>query len=515
MSQEQTPQAFEGRLLVLGFGSIGKTLLPLLLRHVGVCVERIAIVADDPANRDLAVAAGVSFEQLHLTPDNYRRELARRLGPGDVLVNVSVNVSSLDLVEFCAGHGALYVDSSIEPWPGGCDDAALSPAERTNYALRESVLALKRRLGPGPTAVVDHGANPGLVSHFAKQALVDLARAAGREDPLPRTRAAWAALVAELDVRLIQISERDTQAAPVPKEPGEFVNTWSIEGYTSEAVQPAELGWGTHEKTLPADAVEHDRGCRSAIFLDRPGALTQVRSWAPRAGTFNGLLISHDEAISMADFFTHRSDRGIEHRPTVHYAYHPCDDALLSTHEFAGREWQLQERARLLEEEIIRGRDELGVLIGSARHGAYWFGSELSIEAARERVPVGNATTLQVAAGVLAGLIWAIEHPRRGVVEPDELDHTRCLAIARPYLGRLVGVFSDWTPIRDRNPLFPEPIDAEDPWQFVNVRVSSTGIAPAARGAARPAPGESPGEGQEEAEHPEPSGVAPANEPAV
>ncbi|HSN72157.1 MAG TPA: saccharopine dehydrogenase NADP-binding domain-containing protein, partial [Steroidobacteraceae bacterium] len=480
MDQEMNAGCFGGRLLILGFGSIGKTLLPLVLRHVDVPVERVAIIAADPANEDLAQQSGVAFEAVRLTPDNFAAELGSRLRAGDVLINVSVNVSSLDLIEFCLRHGVLYVDSSIEPWPGGCDDASLTPAQRTNYAMREAVLALQRRLGRGATAVVDHGANPGLVSHFAKQAIVEMARANAVFRQMPGSRAEWAALVAGLDIKLIQVSERDTQAASVPKVPGEFVNTWSIEGFTSEAVQPAELGWGTHERALPTDAVQHDSGCRSAIFLARPGALTQVRSWAPRAGGFNGLLISHDEAISMADYYTHRTDAGVVHRPTVHYAYHPCDDALLSMHEFAGREWQLQESERLLEDEIIRGRDELGVLIGSGRYGAYWYGSDLTIDAARALVPVGNATTLQVAAGVLAGLVWAIEHPDRGVVEPDELGHERCLEVARPYLGLLRGTATDWTPVRDRQALFPEQIDTRDPWQFVNVRVNPIGV-PVAR----------------------------------
>ena len=29
---------------------------------------------------------------------------------------------------------------------------------------------------PGPTAVLEHGANPGLISHFTKQGLLDIAQ---------------------------------------------------------------------------------------------------------------------------------------------------------------------------------------------------------------------------------------------------------------------------------------------------------------------------------------------------
>ncbi len=122
--------------------------------------------------------------------------------------------------------------------------------------------------------------------------------------------------------------------------------------------------------------------------------------------------------------------------------------------------------------EIQSGMDELGVLLMGHAKGAYWYGSRLSIEAARRLAPYNNATSLQVTAAVLAGVIWALENPNASIVEPDEIDHRRILEICRPYLGDVVGVFSDWTPLVDRGRLFPEDIDPGDPWQFKNFRVS-------------------------------------------
>ena len=46
------------------------------------------------------------------------------------------------------------------------------------------------------------------------------------------------------------------------------------------------------------------------------------------------------------------------------------------------------------------------------------------------------------------------------------------MALALPYLGPVVGVYTDWTPLSDRERLFPEDLDKTDPWQFKNVRVS-------------------------------------------
>jgi homospermidine synthase len=464
--------SFGGRLVMLGCGSIGQGVLPLILRHIDMPRERIHIVTADDRGRDVAASCGVDITVSPITRANYRDLLVQRLGRGDFLLNLSVDVSSVALIALCQELGALYLDTCTEPWAGGYTDPSLTPSQRSNYALRESALALARPNDLLPTAVLTHGANPGLVSHFVKQALLDVARDTGTGSVVPASREDWARLAATLDVKAIHIAERDTQVADIAKRPGEFVNTWSIDGFTGEGCQPAELGWGTHERWWPEDAQRHDFGCDAAIYLQRPGAATRVRTWTPLEGPFHGFLITHNESISIADYLTLRENGGVRYRPTVHYAYHPCDDAVLSLHEFAGKNWQLQDDKRLMMQEIVGGMDELGVLLLGHARGAYWYGSRLTIEQARELVPYNNATSLQVTAAVLGGMVWAIENPWAGVVEADDIDHERVLEVARPYLGELVGVFGDWTPLQGRRMLFPEDLDDSDPWQFRNIRVT-------------------------------------------
>ena len=118
------------------------------------------------------------------------------------------------------------------------------------------------------------------------------------------------------------------------------------------------------------------------------------------------------------------------------------------------------------------GIDELGVLLYGHKKNAYWYGSQLSIEDARRLAPYQNATGLQVTSAVLAGIVWMIENPDRGIVEADEMDYRRCLELQLPYLGPVVGRYKDWTPVEGRPGLFPEDLDESDPWQFKNVLVN-------------------------------------------
>jgi len=236
-------------------------------------------------------------------------------------------------------------------------------------------------------------------------------------------------------------------------------------------LQPAELGWGSHEKHWPADAGRHGFGSDAAIYLNRPGIATRVRSWTPLEGPYHGFLVTHAESISIADHLTLRENGQVVYRPTVHYAYHPCDDAVLSLHELAGKNWQVQHRKRIMREEIEDGVDELGVLLMGNAKGVYWYGSRLSIRQARELAPHNNATSLQVVAGILGGMVWALRNPDAGLVEPDDVDYRTVLEIAAPYLGEVVGQYGDWTPLQGRSALFREEVDHDDPWQFLNFRV--------------------------------------------
>lgn len=205
----------------------------------------------------------------------------------------------------------------------------------------------------------------GCVSWMVKQALLNIAADIGLQHRDPTTREEWAKLMSDVGIKGIHVAERDTQYTTSPKPIGEFRGTWSIPGFLSEATQPAELGWGTHEKWRPLNARDQDRGSKCAIYLMQSGAETKVRSWTPTAKAQFGFLVTHNESITLSDYFTARDGKGnVTYRPTVHYAYHPCNDTILSIHEMFGQAGKWQEKHHILTEtEIVGGTDELGVLL--------------------------------------------------------------------------------------------------------------------------------------------------------
>lgn len=468
IAEELRALAVGRRFIFAGLGSVTQATLPLMFEAMDVRREQVHIFAPDPV-AGFAQGEYGSFTRVALTPGNYRSLLAEFLRRGDVLLNLASDVSSVDLMRLAREKGALYLDTVIEPWHGWYEDSGLGQGERTNYVLRERALA-EQQAG-APTAVLTHGANPGLVSHFVKQAILLLARDKGLPLPDPGRREDMARTAQMLGVEAMIVSEYDSQSTDLARSPESFWNTWSVSGLIAEAGQPAELGWGTHEQALPADAHRHPRGCDAAIWLDKSGAEVKVRSWAPGVGAYHGFLITHNEAISLADWFTLTDNGRVVYRPTSFYAYRPCDAALASLHDMLGRGWQVDAgQCKVLGPEIKAGEDTVGVLLSLGSEGCFWYGSRLGAQQARRLNPHANATTLQVAAGVLGGLVWALKNPQAGVVEPEQMDSEWILRIARPWLGEVFGEYAAWTPADNQHRLFARPWQSS-PWQFSNLRV--------------------------------------------
>lgn len=477
---------------MLGCGGVAQCTLPLLVRDLKIDPTSITVIdfVDQRARINDLLALGVTWEFGRVTPDNLDELLSSHLGDGDLLLDLAWNIDAPTIIDWCHNHGVRYLNTSVELWDPYDDLAATHPLDRTLYVRHQSLRRMVAGWGgnSGPTAVVEHGANPGLVSHFVKQALTEITerilkegRAGDRQSQMEAALAAdqFNVLAMLSGTKVIHVAERDTQITDSPKKVNEFVNTWSVDGFYEEGIAPAELGWGTHEKNLPPNAYAHaDDGPNNQICIANPGMNTLVRTWVP-CGESMGMVIRHGEAYTMCQHLTVRDENGTDiYRPTVHYAYCPSNEAIASVHELKMRDWEMQPNQRLLNDDIVSGRDELGVLLLGHDFTGWWTGSLLSIDEARSVLPHQSATTLQVAGSIVAAVKWMITEPSRGLCVPDDLPHRFMLEAAKPYLGTQFSGPTDWTPLATRKDIFDQwsdsgaLIDRSDPWQFGNFLVT-------------------------------------------
>ena len=479
---------FKNKILFVGYGAVAQCTLPILVKQVKVPLKNITVLDFEDRSENLKpwTQKGVHWVRDRVTKENMGSLLGKYLSAGDLLIDLAWNIECTDIIQWCHDRGVLYVNTSLELWDPYAGADTKHPTELTLYRRHMLVRKLKASWKePGPTALLEHGANPGLISHFTKQGLIDIGERAIADKKVTGKAAEeikqlildrkFNLLAMKLGVKVIHCSERDTQISNKPKQVDEFVNTWCVEGFREEGTTTAEMGWGTHEKELPAFAYTHEEGPRNQICLARMGINTWVASWVPNY-TIHGMVVRHGEAFTISDKLTVWDNGKAVYRPTVHYAYCPCDCAIASLNELRGCDYHLPERQRIMKDEIISGSDILGALIMGHAYNSWWIGSDLSIEESRRLVPHQNATTMQVAVSVVAASTWMIENPCVGVCVPDDLPHEYVLDIAKPYLGRFISTPSDWTPLKHYSNVFKgynkPSLDLDDPWQFKNFLIT-------------------------------------------
>jgi len=464
---------FNQNIIIIGFGVVAKALFPLLLRNLKVTPSQCVVI--DFADRWDALSPwlgqGLRFVRERVSPQSLDRLLKEHAAPGDLIIDLAWSVDFFAISRWAQEHGVLYVNASLESWPTEGTQPTRPGEEHSLYSCYAKLSQLKEERRGTCTALVDQGANPGLISHFVKAGLLDIASRVLWEKCPPRDQRSrleklceaedFPRLARELGVKVIHCSERDTQECERPRDEEEFVSTWCAEGMWDEAVSPAELGWGTHELSLPEGALVPSKGPANQLLLPSKGMHTLVRSWVPYQ-EITGRLVCHGEAYSLSQALSVHEEGELVYRPTVNYAYLPNADAVASLESLPGRGYKLHSKLRIPTQEIISGSDTLGALIMGHPFGAWWTGSMLTIGDARMTSPETNATAVQVAAGLMAAITWAVLHPKEGLCLPEDLPHHPFLSIARPYLGQWISMPSSWTPA------FGREAWSGDLWQFHN-----------------------------------------------
>lgn len=401
-------------LLLFGLGAVGRALLLVLARERPrwLTADSALLVVDREDLAGLVDEMGgirdqwrsFEFIRCNVTRRNYREkftEWVRRFKPS-IVVDATYNVHTLSLLKLFSELDVPYMNSSIELWgEDEPDDVTATSAESQSLWHRQEAIR-EAKLAGKATALVDMGTNPGLISAMTKRAVRRFHRAVFGKLPADIPLAA-----ARLDVRAAIVAELDSQVSNRPRAPGEFVNTWSPDGFCEEAFAPTEA---TDREIGPV--VDPTLSYYNLTFARVP------------SGYISGFSIRHSEAITIG-----RLLQGPAAAPpaTVWYCYRSCDLSIASLFEAqnapANQRWKTK---RTMYEEIVSGTDELGILLVSPKHGAYWYGPVQSIEECRRLFPGKerwiNITTLQTASGYYAGLSWVLENPGRGVVYPEALD---------------------------------------------------------------------------------------------
>lgn len=411
---------------MIGCGAVGKSVIlywDKIIPHVKY--DKFTII--EPENLPPMITTGKFHLKTRLTPKNYNVILTL-LSP-DFVVDLSVNVGSTSIINWCFVNNTPYISTAIENWED-------TPAWSTDKGMYENSLLIQQRSilqlnsYSGPTILVDHGMNPGMISHFTKIALEKMAKDKNI------TMETYPQISRDLKVQVIQCSEIDTQRVEYKPDSLTFVNTWSSVGFYEEGGDPTQIGWGSHE--LCANILgEKDM---EQLFIRKRGMDCWAKGYNPLEGEYVGMCIPHSESATISRFLTMK-----DYRPSSYYVYKPAPCAIESLKNVRENDYEMLPYYHVVTcDEIIDGSDAVGALLMMENGENYWAGTIISKkDVPLEFQPYTNPTIVQVVCGVLSGIDYVLSHQNMGVIFPEEVDSHRVFELTKDYLGDVLFEYVD------------------------------------------------------------------------
>ena len=440
------------KYVFIGVGSIAKPSLHYLENFIDVNYKNVYLVDQydmkEKKSLQKIMQKGAHFIQQKLE-DNDWETLFQKLDlkPFDVVVDLTTDTNGFKIIELLKARSVMYVNSAIEiNWHNVGENLY-----DNSLLIRHDIVEKIHKEVKDPnnvSQIYEFGMNPGLISHFVFQGLLDIASHVlkhHKDEKLAELVAnkQYNLIAKHLELHTIHCSELDTQVVKNLKEDGTFINTWSVYGLLEEGLEPAQAGWGSHEKTVPTDG-ELIRP--SQIAFKTPAYKKYHRSYVPDEEII-GMVIPHGEAITLND-----SLKAGDYCPTVHYVYRVCKQTKAMMDKMTFDELASVKKWRVLNpyEDDMSGEDRVGALLmfpknpitGENKPWCYWFGSVLGQGSSEFFGP----TNIQVTVGVLSALKYIIEHNQKGPMYPENLPTDYVLKNALPYMGRIVSSEMKWTP---------------------------------------------------------------------
>eukprot|EP00443_Scrippsiella_acuminata_P092693 CAMPEP_0115517444 /NCGR_PEP_ID=MMETSP0271-20121206/77320_1 /TAXON_ID=71861 /ORGANISM="Scrippsiella trochoidea, Strain CCMP3099" /LENGTH=324 /DNA_ID=CAMNT_0002948217 /DNA_START=1 /DNA_END=972 /DNA_ORIENTATION=+ len=312
------------------------------------------------------------------------------------------------------------VGSPQSTWSSGATSLGctwLTPARPSG-----AVSSIQDIAGHGPTSILLHGMNPGLVSHLVQKAILDLgARQGFRLGEGLSKDSNIASIAKQLEVVAVDVTEIDTQASHI--EPGEadFLSTRSCVSFFEEVAKRESISHHTELGPQRSGLLPLENEGRS-VALGQEGLQT-----------FSGFVVSHEEVHTIPRMFSESDD------VTVRFVYCPSQQMLESLdHSKHLSIKQLASSRNLIvmgDDAVEEGFDCVGALVSTRNGHGQWCGIKMSAGQAKGLTAgQGNATSWLTAWGVLIGLRLCLEQPSQGVCLPEDVALEEAMALLEGHI---------------------------------------------------------------------------------
>ena len=459
---------FEGKIVQFGFGAVGKSFYEKVQKEIKFNENNYYVITADKSEFNAYINMGgmvANFVESNVSKDNFKEVFEKYLGEGDLLIDFADTVGTKDICKWCAEKNIMYINTGEADWP-----------ESWYSILNENLLKNKLKeeyhnnnfVNKYPI-VLQHGNNPGLVSHFVKAGIEYIVNTQFKKNKKLKKLIKdnkFNEAAKYLDIKMIHINDIDLQKINDVYNKDKMYNTWCIDSFFFEMLSESTIDIGTHER------IDFEDKCKLVDYkngfaeLKTIAAETKCRTYYPN-GEFEGFLVPHEETITIAKSLEVKEEGKVIYRPSVMFVYSPCEyarkymkDAKVNDYPESNpqkpmdcenengvtitRGYLYPQRAEIVyKEKIESGTEYVGVLLIGENFKPVWVGNRIELSFLYKNLKDSywqTPTITPVAMSALSAICWMIKNKDKGdIYFPDDIpDYKYILKIAEKYISKTI-----------------------------------------------------------------------------
>lgn len=459
---------FEGRIVQFGFGAVGKSFYEKVSREIKFDENKYFVITMDKFEFDAYINLGgmvSNFIEKEVTRDNFAEVFDEYLDSGDLLIDFADTVGTKDICEWCADRNIMYINTGEADWPDHW--YCIFEENQAKRAIREK--HEKNADTNKCPIVLQHGNNPGLVSHFVKAGIEYIVNSQfGKDRCLKKLvkSGKFNEAAKKLGIRMIHVNDIDLQEVKDEYSDNILFSTWCTDSFWFEMLSEATVNIGTHEHidfTEECNFVDAQNG-----FLEfkKLAADKKCRTYYP-GGEFEGFLVPHEETVTIAKSLEVTEKGEVTYRPTVMFIYSPC---IYATNYFKNakvNDYPNPDPAKpmdcendngqtiirgyvypnnfeiVYQEKIAAGTEYVGVLIMGDNFDPVWVGNRVEVSYLYKNKKASywqTPTITPVAMSALAAVCWMLKNKDKGgIYFPDDIpDYKFIIKTAEKYISKTI-----------------------------------------------------------------------------
>lgn len=458
---------FKNKIVQLGFGAVGKSFFEKVSNEIKFDKNKYFVISRDKLEYTFFLEMGGNignFIVADINRGNFQRVFSKYLDEGDFLIDFADNVGTKDFMEWCANQNVMYLNTGETDWDDNWYNIFEENLKKNNLRnqLKENSNVNKYPI------VLQHGNNPGLVSHFVKAGLEYIVKKQFKNNVnyhrlLKENK--FNELAKELDLKEIHVNDNDFQEIKDPFDASKLYSTWSVDSFFFEILSEATVNIGTSEQ-IDSEQEYKMLDIKNGFLEFKEIAFDKLgKTYYPK-GKFEGFLVPHEETITIAKDFELKDGEKVVYRPTVMFLYSPCDFAVEylkkarisnSLSSEANKQEDLNpknisivrgfkypETAEIVYKEKIKtGTEYVGVLLLGSNFNPVWVGNRIKKNFLYKDKKTSfwqTPTITPVAISALAASCWMIKNQNKGgIYFPDDIkEYKDIINFAEKYISKTI-----------------------------------------------------------------------------